>query len=83
MDRLQKQKDTFITLALQLNYKDLTKLKPLVTTMHYKIDMYMQMPDEVILDSLYLLLCDGISLIKGKLVYKELEEKLSKIVDEE
>lgn len=76
MERVQREKDVFITMAQQLEKHELFKLQPIISAMHYKIDTYMQNGDNNVLDSLYYLLCDSVKLIKRDLLSKELNQKL-------
>lgn len=76
MERVQREKDVFITMAQQLDKHELVKLKPLVDAMHHKIESYIQTRNQNMLDSLYFLLCDSVKLIKRNLLLKELNQKL-------
>ena len=78
MDRVQLEKNVFIEKALQLPPEALAKLKlkALVETIHYKLDVYAATRDVNTLDSLYYLLNDAVRMMER---YKKHSKALSSI----
>lgn len=78
MDRVQREKNLFIETAQQLPPDALAKLKvkALVETIHYKLDVYAATRDFNILDSLYYLLNDAVRVMER---YKKHSKALSSI----
>jgi|WetSurMetagenome_2_1015567.scaffolds.fasta_scaffold1027367_1 hypothetical protein len=76
MERVQREKDVFIRMAQQLPSEALVKLKPLVETIHYKLDVYAATRDVNTLDSLYYLLNDAVRMMER---YKKHSKALSSI----
>lgn len=81
MDRVLRQKNVFIAMALQLDKQKRLALKPLIDIMCYKIDLYLTGGgDRTVLDSLYYLLVDATTNIQQDLVITEIGRKLNKTI---
>lgn len=79
IDKIIKEKNLFINLALQLDSNKRIALIPKIDIMYIKIDLYSNTRDETVLDALYYYIMDVNSGIKQELVRNELCEKISSL----